>query len=62
MSLQESPIDYAQRIVGVLADTDCGNAKIALRIADALIDQRGRYEMASALAGVHAEAGISEHR
>ncbi len=49
-----SPVNYAEQIVGVLSATDCGSAKIALRIADALIDQRDRYEMAVALAPVHA--------
>jgi hypothetical protein len=57
-----SPIKQAEKIVGILSDADCGSAKIALRLADALIDQRSRYETAEALAQVRAEVETSAHK
>jgi hypothetical protein len=51
----QRPIDHAQRILSQLEEVDVGEAKIALRIAEALIDQRGRYEAAAALAAIQPE-------
>lgn len=59
MPVVYSPIAYAQRIIDVLGDIDCGSAKIALRIADALIDQRVRDGALAALAGVREEVRTS---
>lgn len=49
------PVDYANRIVDLLQETDRKTAGIALRIADALISYREAVEVSSALAQVDVE-------
>ena len=48
--MQDHPIEYAQKIIELLAETPLDNAKIAIRIARELLDYRANAECAASWA------------
>jgi hypothetical protein len=57
--MQEPPIQYAEKLSSVLSDTTVANAKLALRIADVMLDYREKVEFSSLLDPERAASQVS---
>lgn len=57
--MQQPLIIYAKKVIDLLQETTVANAKLALRIADVLLDYREKVEFSSLLGLERAEVLIS---